>query len=66
MIDASRAETTQHLADPPPLDRAEQLATLLATKGLITVDEAATAVGRDRSDLVAEAEAWDAARALKG
>lgn len=41
-----------------PLTEHEQLATLLAVKGVITTDEAAAVTKRPKADLVAEAEAW--------
>lgn len=44
--------------EPPPLTEHEQLATLLAVKGIITTDEAAAVTKRAKADLIAEAEAW--------
>lgn len=44
--------------EPQPLTENEQLATLLAVKGIITTDEAAAITKRAKADLVAEAEAW--------
>ena len=44
--------------EPQPLTENEQLATLLAVKGVITTDEAAAVTKRPKADLVAEAEAW--------
>ena len=51
---------------PPqePLDAAGALATLLATKGVLTTEEAADAVGLQPEQLVAEAEAWAVAADL--
>lgn len=44
--------------EPKPLTEHEQLATLLAVKGIITTDEAAAVTKRAKADLIAEAEAW--------
>lgn len=44
-----------------PLDAVGALATLLAVTETLTVDDAANAVGLTPADLVAEAEAWQAA-----
>jgi hypothetical protein len=46
--------------DPPqtPLDPTGALATLLAVTEVLTVEDAANAVGLTPADLVAEAEAW--------
>jgi len=53
------------VAPPPqPLDPAGALATLLATKGVLTTEEAADAVGLQPEQLVAEAEAWAVATGL--
>ncbi len=52
-----------------PLTEHEQLATLLAVKGIITTDEAAAVTKRAKADLIAEAEAWAVAEqveAVKG
>ena len=51
------------IEDPPqePLDASGALAALLATKGVLTTEEAADAVGLQPEQLVAEAEAWAAA-----
>lgn len=46
-----------------PLDAAGALATLLVTKGVLDLDEAADAVKLDSQDLVDEAHAWDVAAA---
>jgi hypothetical protein len=45
-----------------PLDPAGALATLLAVLEVATVADAANAVGLTPDDLIAEAEAWEAAR----
>ena len=47
---------------PQPLDPAGALATLLAVLEVATVADAANAVGLTPEDLIAEAEAWEAAR----
>lgn len=47
-----------------PLDAVGALATLLAVTETLTVDDAANAVGLKADDLVAEAEAWQAASVL--
>jgi len=49
--------------DPPPapLDPTGALATLLAVVALLTVEDAANAVGLTPDDLTAEAQAWAAA-----
>lgn len=44
--------------DPPPLDALGVAMTLLATKGVVTTQEAADVAGRAPAELVAEAEAW--------
>jgi hypothetical protein len=53
------------LPDPPvaPLDATGALATLLAVESVLTVEDAANAVGLTPTDLVNEAEAWAAASA---
>jgi len=43
---------------PEPLDKQGVLATLLAVSGVLSVEDAANAVGLSPEDLVAEAEAW--------
>lgn len=50
--------------DPPrpPLDAVGALATLLAVTSTLTVQDAANAVELTPDDLVAEAEAWAAAK----
>jgi hypothetical protein len=54
----------QKLPDPPPqpLDPTGALATLLAVLEVATVADAANAVGLTPDDLIAEAQAWEAAR----
>lgn len=53
--------------DPPrqPLDAAGVAATLNAVLGLWPLTDAANAVGLTPDDLVAEAEAWQAAREME-
>jgi hypothetical protein len=55
--EVEQAEPTQL-----PLDPAGTLATLLAVTGTLTVTDAANAVGLTPEHLIAEAEAWAAAR----
>lgn len=43
---------------PQPLDSLGALATLLAVESVLTVDDAANAVGLTPQDLITEAEAW--------
>lgn len=64
---AGYTETFVWRDGPPqlPLDAAGALATLLATKGLTTTEEAAAAVGLQPEQLVAEAEAWAVVAAEK-
>lgn len=47
--------------EPTPLDAAGQTAALLAAKGLITEDEAASVSGHTKERLAAEVVAWAAA-----
>jgi len=47
-----------------PLNEVGALATLLVVVGLLAIDDAANAVRLNPNDLVAEAEAWAAARDL--
>jgi hypothetical protein len=47
---------------PQPLDPTGALATLLAVLEVATVADAANAVGLTPDDLIAEAQAWEAAR----
>lgn len=49
-----------------PLDPSDSLATLLAVKGILPVEEAANAVGLLPVDLVHEAEAWAVASGSSG
>jgi hypothetical protein len=42
----------------PPLDQIGAAMTLLAVNGVVSVEDAANAVGLTPDDLVAEAEAW--------
>ena len=51
--------------DPPvaPLNAVGALATLLAVESVLSVEDAANAVGLTPTDLVNEAEAWAAASA---
>jgi len=48
---------------PAPLDPVGALATLLAVESVLTVEDAANAVGLTPDDLVNEAQAWAAASA---
>lgn len=59
ITDLKRQETS----DPPaaPLDATGALATLLAVESVLTVEDAANAVGLTPADLITEAEAWAAA-----
>lgn len=43
---------------PQPLDSLGALATLLAVESVLTVEDAANAVGLTPQDLITEAEAW--------
>jgi hypothetical protein len=43
---------------PQPLDATGSLATLLAVESVLTVEDAANAVGLTPQDLINEAEAW--------
>lgn len=54
---------TWETPDPPqtPLDPTGALATLLAVTEVLTVEDAANAVGLTPQELIAEAEAWQAA-----
>jgi hypothetical protein len=54
---------TWETPDPPqtPLDPTGALATLLAVEQVLTVEDAANAVGLTPQNLIAEAEAWAAA-----
>jgi hypothetical protein len=44
--------------DPSPLEPVGALATLLAVSEVVSVEDAANAVGLTAGDLVAEAQAW--------
>ena len=50
------AEVRQY--GPQPLDSLGALATLLAVESVLTVQDAANAVGLTPQDLITEAEAW--------
>ena len=54
---------TWETPDPPaaPLDPTGALATLLAVTEVVSVTDAANAVGLTAADLITEAEAWAAA-----
>ena len=54
---------TWETPDPPaaPLDATGALATLLAVTEVVSVTDAANAVGLTAADLITEAEAWAAA-----
>ena len=58
---------TYEVPDPPaaPLDAVGALATLLAVEEVVSVTDAANAVGLTPDQLVAEAEAWAAAEEMK-
>lgn len=61
--DPSGAISVSEIPDPPqvPLSPVGALATLLAVEQVLTVEDAANAVGCTTSELIAEAEAWQAA-----
>ena len=65
-FDNGRLVSVEDMADTTsaPLDATGALATLFATKGILTTEEAADAIGRQPSELVAEAEAWAVAADL--
>lgn len=52
--------------DPPqaPLDQPAVIAALLAATGVLSLEDAANAVGQSPSALVAEVEAWAAAQSV--
>ena len=50
----------------PPLEPVGALATLLAVEQVVSVQDAANAVGLTPDQLVAEAEAWAVAREVNG
>ena len=60
VIVAERAMTLDEIrmVSPKPLDATGALATLLAVESVLTVDDAANAVGLTPQDLITEAEAW--------
>ena len=60
VIVESRPLTTQErqMYGPQPLDTTGALATLLAVESVLTVEDAANAVGLTPQDLITEAEAW--------
>jgi hypothetical protein len=55
-------EQTELPNEATPLDPTGALATLLAVLEVTTVQDAANAVGLTPDDLIAEAQAWEAAR----
>ena len=63
VIVESRPLTTEErrMYGPQPLDATGALATLLAVEEVLTVQDAANAVGLTEQDLVNEALAWGAA-----
>ena len=56
--DVERAVAIADAEKPQPLDGHAALCALLAAKGTITEDEAASLSGRSKAELAAEAEAW--------
>lgn len=60
VIVSERAMTEDELRryGPQPLDSLGALATLLAVESVLTVEDAANAVGLTPQDLITEAEAW--------
>ena len=56
------------IPDPPPrsLNETGALATLLTVVGLLDINDASNAVGLTPDDLIAEAEAWAAAKEQNG
>jgi len=60
VIVAERAMTLDEIrmVSPKPLDATGALATLLAVESVLSVEDAANAVGLTPQDLVTEAEAW--------
>lgn len=60
VIVAERAMTDAEVRQygPQPLDSLGALATLLAVESVLTVQDAANAVGLTPQDLITEAEAW--------
>jgi hypothetical protein len=55
------------IPDPPaqPLNQTGALATLLAVTEVVSVEDAANAVGLTPQDLIVEAQAWVAAQTLE-
>lgn len=60
VIVSERAMTDDEIRKygPQPLDATGALATLLAVESVLTVNDAANAVGLTPQDLITEAEAW--------
>lgn len=60
VIVAERAMTEDEIRQygPQPLDATGALATLLAVESVLSVQDAANAVGLTPQDLITEAEAW--------
>lgn len=60
VIVSERAMTDDEIRQygPQPLDSLGALATLLAVESVLTVQDAANAVGLTPQDLITEAEAW--------
>jgi hypothetical protein len=60
IVDGPRPLTDEEwvLYGPRPLDATGALATLLAVESVLTVQDAANAVGLTPQDLINEAEAW--------
>jgi hypothetical protein len=56
--DGSLDRVEDHPDVPQPLDATGALATLLAVESVLTVQDAANAVGLTPQDLITEAEAW--------
>lgn len=63
-FDGMAPEGWEEVEELGPLDKVGALATLLAVVGILTVEDAANAVQLTPEDLIAEAEAWAAARNL--
>lgn len=68
VVEGPRPLTADEVAmyAPAPLDPAGALATLLAVAGVVSVDDAANAVGVSAGALVAEAEGWAYGAAVNG
>jgi hypothetical protein len=56
--DGNLVSSVEVWRDPLPLDSVGALATLLAVTEVVTVQDAANAVGLDPQALIDEAEAW--------